>query len=119
MTHKDIVAVHKIKDITARCMHGGYMARVIHMYSFGETVAEVLERWKDYEACTAGSKNIIRQEVKGFEKTLTYWERIDAEGVELVGDYGGHIRVLPEEVEALVNTGIYKRAEVEAKSNDK
>jgi hypothetical protein len=119
MLYKDEVAVHKIKDITARCMRGGYMARVIHMYSVDEIVAEVLERWKDYEDCTAGSRAIIRREVRRFEKTLTHWERIDAEGVELVGDYGGKIKVLPEEVEVLVNTGIFKRAEVEEKSNDK
>lgn len=110
MTNKDRVTAIKIKDITARCIRGGYMARKVHMYSFKETVAEVLERWKDYEACTAGSKSLIKQEVRGFEKTLEYWERIDAEGIELVGDYGGHIKVLPEEVEVLVNTGIYKRA---------
>ena len=119
MTNKDRVIAHKIKDIAARCMRGGYMAREVHMYSFKETVAEVLKRWKDYENCTAGSKSLIKQEVRGFEKTLTYWERIDKEGVELVGDYGRKIKVLPEEVEVLVNTGIYKRAEVEAKSNDK
>jgi hypothetical protein len=119
MLYKDEVAVHKIKDITARCMHGGYMTREVHMYSFKETVAEVLERWKDYETYTAESRAIIRREVRRFEKTLTYWERIDTEGVELVGDYGGKIKVLPEEVEVLVNTGIFKRAEVEEKSNDK
>lgn len=99
-----------VNDIATRCERGGYMARKIHIYGYSEYVAQAVERWKDYNRCTKDTQSMLRLEIKGFMHTLEYWERIDKEGVELVGDYGGKIKVLPEEVEVLVNTGIFKRA---------
>lgn len=84
----------------------GFGTRKVAPYSYWLPVDEMFGWFKDYDNCTAGSKNQMYLELKGLLDILREWERQElAPKVKII--CGGRVAEVSEELARdLINDGI-------------
>ena len=95
-----------IKEIRGYVERYGWGERKVAPYGYGVKVADMLDRFKDFEEYTTMSREIMVEELNGLIRIINKWLKIEAEPKVNIKLANGKLRTVPGSVaEAYIEDG--------------